>query len=157
MESGEMKLKLSKCDLKEIARKTVALYDLQKENRQFIINAPTGPVELTCDTDLITRVVQNLFVNALNFTPNDGSITITLLGTEKGATVSIHDSGPGISPQHLPRIFDKFYQAETRANSTGLGLTFCKLAVELHGGRIGVESEIGSGSTFWFSLPSMTE
>ena len=157
MESGEMKLKISKCDLTDIARKTVALYELQRQNRQFIINAPPEPVELTCDAELITRVLQNLFSNALNFTAADGSITVTLLGTEKGATVSVHDSGPGISAQHLPRIFDKFYQAEARGNSTGLGLTFCKLAVELHGGRIGVESAVGRGSTFWFSLPSITE
>jgi PAS domain S-box-containing protein len=157
MESGEMKLKKSKVDLAELARKVVALHELQRENRHFVINAPPAPVEVTCDADLVSRVILNLFSNALKFTPSDGSITITLLGTEKGATVSIQDSGPGISAHHLPHIFDKFYQAESRGNSTGLGLTFCKLAVELHGGHIGVESEIGRGSTFWFALPSKAE
>jgi signal transduction histidine kinase len=114
-------------------------------------------VNIPCDAELIGRVFQNLLSNAIKFTPADGTITITLLGTEKGATVSIHDSGSGIPPQHLTKIFDKFYQAEARGNSTGLGLTLCKLAVELHGGRISVESEIGVGSTFWFALPSQTE
>jgi PAS domain S-box-containing protein len=157
MESGEMKIKPSKCDLTELARNVVSVYELQRGNRQFVVNAPSEAVEITCDIDLISRAIQNLFSNALKFTPFDGSITITLLSSEKGATVSIHDSGPGIPPQHLSRIFDKFYQVEARENSTGLGLTFCKLAVELHGGRIGVESELGKGSTFWFTLPPTAE
>lgn len=157
MESGEMKLKPSKCDLTGIAQKLASIFEVQRENRRFAFNAPTEPVEIACDADLISRVIQNLLSNALKFTPTDGTITITIQGTEEGARVSIYNSGPGISSRHLPRIFDKFYQAEARDNSTGLGLTFCKLAVELHGGRIGVESEIGKGSTFWFTLPSVSE
>ncbi|HTY36047.1 MAG TPA: PAS domain S-box protein [Bacteroidota bacterium] len=157
MEAGEMKLKLLACDLVEIARKLIPLFDLQKENRQITINAPPQPVIIVCDADVITRVIQNLLSNALKFTAHDGAITITILGTEKGATVSVHDSGQGIAPQDLTKIFDKFYQAQARGDSTGLGLTFCKLAVELHGGQIGVESEIGMGSTFWFTLPSAAE
>ena len=157
METGEMKLKQSKCDLVDVARKLVPVFELQKENRQISINAPLEAVEVVCDVELIMRVMQNLLSNAIKFTPGDGAITVTILGTEKGATVSINDSGKGIPPQHLPKIFDKFYQAEARGDSTGLGLTFCKLAVELHGGQIGVESAIGIGSTFWFTLPSMDE
>jgi signal transduction histidine kinase len=154
MESGEVKLKLSKCDLTDITQKLVSAYDLQRENRRFIIEAPQGPVESTCDAGLIERVIQNLFSNALSFTPADGAITIKLQRTKEGVKVSVQDTGAGIPPQHLPKIFDKFYQAEARGISAGLGLTFCKLAVELHGGRIGVESEVGRGSTFWFTLPS---
>ncbi len=153
MESGEMKLKLSICDLKEVVRKLVAVYDLPHRNRQFVVNEPPEAVQLSCDVDLISRVIQNLLSNAIKYTPIDGTITITLLGSLTGITLSVRDSGPGIAPQHLPRIFDKFYQAEAREISTGLGLTFCKLAVELHGGQIGVGSEVGKGSTFWFSLP----
>ncbi len=67
------------------------------------------------------------------------------------------DSGPGIPPEYLERIFEKFNQVENRISgkyhSTGIGLSFCKMAVEAHGGVIGVESELGQGSTFWFTLP----
>jgi signal transduction histidine kinase len=155
MESGEMKLKMTRCDLAALIQRLVSVYELQREDRQFIIDAPPKPVEITCDADLILRVIQNLFSNALKFTPKDGTITIKVRSLLEGARVSVEDTGTGISPHHLPKIFDKFYQAEARESSTGLGLTFCKLAVELHGGRIGVESEIGKGSTFWFILPSV--
>jgi PAS domain S-box-containing protein len=157
MESGEMKLKMTRCDLAALAQRLVSVYELQRENRQFIIDAPPEPVEVSCDADLILRVIQNLFSNALKFTPDDGTIIIKVRTLEEGARVSVEDTGNGIPSQHLPKIFDKFYQAEARERSTGLGLTFCKLAVELHGGRIGVESEIGKGSTFWFILPSAFE
>jgi two-component system, sensor histidine kinase and response regulator len=70
---------------------------------------------------------------------------------------TVTDTGPGIPPEYRERIFEKFGQVEGRQEgkkySTGLGLTFCKLAVEAHGGQIGVDSEIGHGSTFWFTLP----
>jgi len=157
MESGEMKLKMTRCDLVALAQKLVSVYELQRENRKFIIDASPEPVEISCDADLILRVIQNLFSNALKFTPTDGTIIIKVRALGEGARVSVEDTGNGIPSQHLPKIFDKFYQAEARERSTGLGLTFCKLAVELHGGRIGVESKIGKGSTFWFILPSLPE
>ena len=155
MESGEMKLVTTGCDLTSLAQRLVAVYELQRENRRFIIDAPKEPVEIRCDGELILRVIQNLFSNALKFTPSDGTIIIKVRSLEGGARVSVEDTGSGIPTEHLPKIFDKFYQAETRERSTGIGLTFCKLAVELHGGRIGVESTVGKGSTFWFTLPSL--
>ncbi len=155
MESGEMKLKLTRCNLVALAQKLVSVYELQRENRRFIIDAPLEPVEIFCDADLILRVIQNLFSNALKFTLDNGTITIRVQSLEDGARLSVEDTGTGIPSHHLPKIFDKFYQAEARESSTGLGLTFCKLAVELHGGRVGVESEIGKGSTFWILLPSL--
>jgi signal transduction histidine kinase len=72
-----------------------------------------------------------------------------------GARVTVADRGPGIAPEMHARIFEKFGQAQPSAtrSGSGLGLTFCKLAVEAHSGRIGVESEVGKGATFWFELP----
>jgi signal transduction histidine kinase len=71
--------------------------------------------------------------------------------------IEVTDHGPGIAPEHHPKIFEKFGQLDTDVRqsipSSGLGLYFCKLAVEAHGGRIGVDSAVGKGSTFWFELP----
>jgi signal transduction histidine kinase len=157
MESGEMRLKLSEHDLTDTARKVVSEYELQRGNRRFIIDAPQEPVKVNCDVDLIGRVIQNLFSNALKFTRSDGTITVKIQHAKDGVKVSVQDNGSGIPPQHVPKIFDKFYQVEARGPSAGLGLTFCKLAVELHGGRIQVDSEVVKGTTFWFILPSVAE
>jgi signal transduction histidine kinase len=105
-------------------------------------------------------------MNALKFTPKDGSISIEIGSVENDgpqngehpvktefARISVKDNGQGIPPHYLAKVFKKFVQVESREYSTGLGLTFCKLAVEAHGGSIGVESEEGKGSTFWFTLP----
>jgi signal transduction histidine kinase len=100
-------------------------------------------------------VLQNLLSNALKFTPDSGNVRIVVTPFESEIRIAVTDTGRGIAPQYHQHIFEKFGQVEDRKNhlGTGLGLTFCKLAVEAHGGRIGVESEVGKGSTFWFALP----
>jgi signal transduction histidine kinase len=81
---------------------------------------------------------------------------VVILAQGDNLRVEVRDTGYGIAPEYLERVFDKFAQVEAREEhknySTGLGLTFCKLATEAHGGRIGVGSKIGKGSTFWFEL-----
>jgi signal transduction histidine kinase len=113
------------------------------------------------DHKLIQRVLSNLLGNAIKATPPGGTITIDALPTPPGAvTVRVHDTGQGIPPDQLARIFEKFAQVELergsgRATGTGLGLTFCKMAIEAHGGRLWVESQLGEGSTFSFTLSAM--
>lgn len=113
------------------------------------------------------RILVNLLANALKFTPSNGVVTVMANQTNDlenstrndrpGIVISVSDTGEGIPPEDRERIFEKFGQVESRRAgrkmSTGLGLTFCKLAVEAHGGHIWVESEMGKGSTFHFSLP----
>ena len=127
------------------------------EHRALACASPGYPVRVIADGSLLRRVVQNLLGNALKFTPDHGHITI---GMEPGAgrlRVWIRDDGPGIPVEYREKIFEKFGQVEARVSrqkySTGLGLTFCKLVVEAHGGAIGVDSEVGEGSTFWFEIP----
>jgi len=103
------------------------------------------------------RVIANLVANAIKFTAERGEVRVGVAADPAGVTLTVTDAGPGIPAAYHQKIFEKFGQVEaTRQGaqrSSGLGLTFCKLAVEAHGGRIGVESEIGKGSTFWFTLP----
>jgi signal transduction histidine kinase len=153
LESGHEELNLTDCDLTDISRRILLNYEYLREKRRFIFEAQSSPVHVICDSELISRVIRNLFVNALKFTPNDGTIRIEVKGTEKGARVSIQDTGVGIPSHYIRKVFDKFVQVESREYSAGLGLAFSKLAVEAHGGQIGVESEEGKGSTFWFTLP----
>jgi signal transduction histidine kinase len=126
------------------------------KNQQLLISfeATTG---VHADFELISRVLMNLLTNAIKYTPNNGKITI---GTEEmpdnQVKISVSDTGQGIPADKLDTVFDKFSQVEARksggARSTGLGLTFCKMVVEAHGGRIWVTSEVGVGTTFYFTL-----
>lgn len=101
----------------------------------------------------------NLIGNAIKFTPASGTVTVSASRNgRKNVQVSVSDTGPGVLPGERERIFDKFYQiAEAggpKPKGTGLGLAICKVLVELHGGKIWVESEIKHGSTFSFTLPA---
>jgi signal transduction histidine kinase len=113
------------------------------------------------DRELVLRVLQNLLDNALKFSPKDGTVTLSAapdIDAPGFVRFAVCDCGIGIRAQDLELIFAKFGQAGNRRGSgTGLGLTFCKLVVEAHGGRIWVESEVGHGSTFFFTLPAAGE
>jgi len=125
-----------------------------------LVSASTGPVpDLTADPELLLRVLGNLVSNALKHTPPGGCVEVGAAGQGDTVRFWIRDSGEGIPPDLLPRIFDKFVvgpgegRKSLGAYDTGLGLTFCKMVVEAHGGRICVESQPGEGSTFSFALP----
>jgi signal transduction histidine kinase len=108
------------------------------------------------DTGLIARVLQNLVGNAIKFTPPNGVIRVSARTEEKqrGSVilVAVRDTGPGIPPEIAGRLFQKFVTGRQTGRGSGLGLAFCKLTVEAHGGRIWVESTPGNGATFTFSL-----
>jgi len=114
---------------------------------------------LNADRDKVQRTLTNLLGNACKFTPHGGTVAVSvqLASQENAVLFAIRDTGEGIPHEAFERIFEKFGQVETRKaghnHSTGLGLTLCKMAVEMHGGRIWVESELGEGSTFLFTLP----
>jgi signal transduction histidine kinase len=110
------------------------------------------------DAEKLRRVLVNLLSNAVKFTRPDGQIAVSVRHHAEGVLFSVRDSGKGISPENFELIFEKFSQAERRQSgdraSTGLGLTFCKMVVEAHGGRIWVESELEKGSEFLFIIPA---
>ncbi len=158
LESGEMPLDKREADLAALADEAIASLGGLTVDRRLVREYPDAPVRTTCDRALTRRVVANLLGNALKFTPSSGSVGVTVLKRNGAPRIEVRDTGPGIPREFFTKIFDKFGQVEARKQrkelSTGLGLTFCKLAVEAHGGTIGVESEVGKGSTFWFELPA---
>ncbi len=114
-------------------------------------------VRLNVDQDLMRRVLVNLLGNAVKFTPKDGEVSVETAPAEDGmAHLVVRDTGYGIPESDLQRIFDKYAQVKGQKKagpSTGLGLTFCRLAVDAHGGRIWAESELGKGTQMHILLP----
>jgi signal transduction histidine kinase len=157
METGQMPLHLTEADLRHLAEeaaKTMHLLAGAKDTR-LSVQGPSVPLQ--ADADLIRRVFINLISNALKFTPKGGEVTITAAASDGLARAEVRDTGIGIPEEYHERIFEKFAQVEAGhqrpEHSSGLGLTFCRLAVVAHRGRIGVRSRLGEGSTFWFVLP----
>lgn len=158
LEQGKMPIHVESCDVRQLANEGIKSLGHLAEERDIKIVAPPQSMPATCDPELMRRVVANLVANAIKFTPRDGKIMVKLDRDRTNLKLAVVDNGFGIPPEYQAKIFDKFEQVAARqanANpSTGLGLTFCKLAVEAQGGKIGVESVPNSGSTFWVNLPS---
>lgn len=157
LEEGKMPVQRTVGDLAEIGRRVGASLSRLDPEREIRLETD-GPAEVRCDGDLVHRVLENLVVNGIKHTPAGGRLRVAIETRDDRVRVSVHDEGPGIPPEAHDRIFEKFGTLQARNegtyHSTGLGLAFCKLAVEAHGGSIGVDSEVGQGSTFWFELPA---
>jgi len=119
-------------------------------------HAPSLMPPVNGDRRILKRVLGNLVSNALKFTV-EGGIVLRAQPQDGVLRIEVEDTGPGIPPAELDRIFDKYFHIQRRKEKPehgfGLGLAFCKAAIEEHGGRIGVSSELGKGSTFWLELP----
>ena len=110
--------------------------------------------EARVDPDRVYQVFLNLVNNALKFTPEGGQVVVSVESNEEGAMAQVRDTGPGIPEEELEKVFEKFHQVGFRGRrGAGIGLSIAQRLVELHGGRIWVESEEGKGSTFAFTLP----
>lgn len=157
LEAGEMPLHKVSCDLQVIFASAAESLGGLTRGRHVLILPSDLPVVPECDPEIIGRVVANLLGNALKFTAASGGVRVSATAAATHAKITVADDGVGIPIEYRERIFEKFGQVENlkvgMTPSTGLGLAFCKLAVEAHGGTIGVESEVGKGSTFWFTLP----
>lgn len=159
MESGKMELDLADVRAGDMARAALSQVQRLADGSGHTLRArlPAARHVVRADEVKLRRVLVNLLGNALKFTPDGGTITLRATADGAGVTFSVTDNGPGLPAEYHEKIFDKFGQAETRVakhkHSTGLGLTFCKMVAEAHGGRIWVESEVGRGSTFLVFIP----
>ena len=155
LEAGKLPLNRTAIDLVRLAGEIQAEHEIIREDKTIALESSGAPVVVWADRDLIARVLQNLVGNALAFSPERGRITLAVTGTAAAARVAVTDEGPGIPADQQAVIFNKFGTlGENRHRpGIGLGLTFCKLAIEAHGGSISVRSEPGRGSVFWFELP----
>ncbi len=158
VEAGQVELDVAPFSLHEALERGVAMVRERatRQGVQVALHANGGPDVLTGDERRIRQVIFNLLSNAVKFTPTGGAVDVVALQVNGEVRVSVADTGPGIAAEDLDRIFEEFQQTEAgtrHAEGTGLGLALSKRFVELHGGRIWCDSEVGRGSTFVFTLP----
>jgi two-component system heavy metal sensor histidine kinase CusS len=141
-------------DARAAVEKIATFYRTLAEDRHVAIHC-SGEGEAYADPVLFERAVSNLVDNALRFTPEDGKIQISVTVTAAHSEVTVSDSGCGIAPKHLPRVFGRFYRADSSRSSdgAGLGLALVKSIVDLHGGSARIESEVNRGTTVTLTFP----
>lgn len=169
LESGALKLQHVECDAAQLVDESVQQVATLAKDKGMEIESDSAPdlPALWADDNLLRRILINLLANSIKFAPRGGLVVVSVMlqpaddkeaATESAKLLfSVRDNGYGIPAEDFERIFHKWGQAESRNDtqkiSSGLGLTFCRLAVEAHGGRIWVESELEKGSTFFFTIP----
>jgi len=159
IESGKLKLYTRPANMSELIKNTLSDFKYLAEQKGILLNyeIPQAKVDIFCDADKIRQVLVNLISNALRFTSQEGRIKVICTENENEIIVSVQDTGIGISEENIPKLFDRFTQFGRKPGAgekgTGLGLAISKGIVELHKGRIWVESKLNKGSKFYFSLP----
>ena len=160
LEAGEMQLDRAPVSVEEVICEVQegAASLLSAKSLEVDLDLPPDLPHVLADRECLRRTLVNILGNAMNFSPSTTTISISARPEDKSVKVSVSDRGPGIPQEDQARIFEKFGQIHSRQSgrkySTGLGLTFCKMAVEAHGGEIGVDSQEGQGSTFWLRIPA---
>jgi len=159
--AGRMELKPEAVELAALLSETSGSVQaqVQKHRHALVVTPPPPGLRVQADRGRVRQVLLNLLSNAIKFTPDGGRITVAAGPVNGGSEVrvAVTDTGIGIAAEDQPKLFQEFSQLDASASrkyeGTGLGLALSRRLIELHGGAIGVESEMGKGSTFWFTLP----
>ncbi|HEY6089441.1 MAG TPA: HAMP domain-containing sensor histidine kinase, partial [Gemmatimonadaceae bacterium] len=159
-EASGGKLEVRHMDLRRFLTTLESSFSVLANQRDIVFTVEHGPdlpPKVFWDEDRINEVLGNLISNAFKFTPRGGKVALTVASADNKIVITVTDTGAGISPEQLPNIFDKFFQADNQAQAatkgTGLGLAIAREIVEAHGGQITVESREGEGTTFVVTLP----
>ncbi|MCL5947331.1 MAG: ATP-binding protein [Chloroflexi bacterium] len=157
IEAGALPVRLVEVSLAEIAQKVADRLTPRSTQHQIKVDFPEQFPLIQADPERIEEVFSNLIDNAIKYSPNGGTVTVSGKVTPSTVEVGVRDEGPGIPLAEQGRLFQRFYRAPGGVNrqttGVGLGLFLVKAIVEAHGGHIWLESEWGKGSTFHFSLP----
>lgn len=159
VEAGTFQLEVQSVDLVEATHQALALLVPAGQSGRVQLILSQAPIHLCvlADPERLQQVLLNVIGNGIKFTPPGGSVEVTLGQRGDVALVRVRDTGIGIPPDCLPKVFDRFYQVDSTSTrmrgGVGLGLALAKSLVERQGGQMGVESEVGQGTSFWFTLP----
>ena len=153
LEGGKIPLDKKRFDLRDLVTELIDLWRplAVRNGQELFLGEVKGELEIEADRRLLGQVVENLVRNAIRHTPSGGSISLTLVGSQNQVCCFVSDTGSGIAPEIMPRLFNQF--TKHASEGLGLGLFIARRLVELHGGDIEVESNPGRGTTFKFTLP----
>jgi signal transduction histidine kinase len=157
LQAGRVELWRSEVDLRDVVARAVRGIEplANQRGQQLVVAQPDQPVIASVDGERLGRVLRNLLANAHKYGREGGTIAVSLEQAPRGVCISVTDDGPGIASEDQARIFERFYRVGgSAAAGTGLGLAIARGLVELHGGRLSVDSAPGAGSTFHVDLPS---
>jgi hypothetical protein len=156
LEAGRMPVQRSLTDLSALAASVVEAVRVLQPGRDIVVDTCGDPT-CTCDPELTRRIIENLVTNAMKHTPLEGQVRLLITGFPRGVSLGVHDDGPGVAPERRAGIFDPYIAdaplGAAGYESSGLGLAFCKLAVEAQGGTIRIETGAPRGSVFIVDLP----
>ncbi|MCP4538988.1 MAG: response regulator [Chloroflexi bacterium] len=156
LESKQLRQDRHPTPMGELTSGVIKGLEIQFPQRHFVHDFPSEPLMATVDPRHIEQVLRNLLTNAVKYSPDEGAITVRGREDESRVIISVSDHGIGIPPEDLERVFERFYRVDNEVtqdvSGAGLGLAVCRGIVEAHGGRIWVESTLGVGSTFYFTL-----
>jgi signal transduction histidine kinase len=159
LESGDVPLRREEIALAPLVSEVLSEIEVARADRGVRLERgiPEDLPLVFADRERVHQVLFNLLDNAVRFTPSGGRVTVSADRHDGSVDVHVADTGPGISPEHLPRLFERFYRIDParaqKEGGTGIGLAIARSVVEAHGGRIWAESELGKGSVFTFELP----
>jgi len=158
LEAGKpLSLNLTTVDVRSRLERAVRAQSTYTDRHEFALHAPPDLEPVIADPDRVDQVITNLLANAVKYSPEGGKISIEVRQSDSGVQVSVADPGMGMTAEQMRTIFERYARVETRATrkirGTGLGLFLSRQLVELHHGKIWVESELGQGATFTFTLP----
>jgi signal transduction histidine kinase len=157
IEAGQMSFKFASILAQTLVEKTInGVGGLSREAGVTVLARVTTEAIVYCDEDRIVQVLTNFLSNAIKFSPRDSEVHVDVVDDGGFVKFSVVDTGPGITKEQMAKLFMKFQQltsTKSEYKGTGLGLAITKSIVEQHGGETGVDSEVGKGSTFWFTLP----
>lgn len=157
IEAGLLRIEKQPTLLARLAQRAIEQASLRTRQHRFIVSFPAGFPVVDADPRRIEQVLHNLLDNAVKYSPNGGLVVVRGEVREDEVQISVADQGVGIAPEHLNRLFERFFRIKSGIGpnvvGTGLGLPIARTIVESHGGRIWAESNVGSGTTFFFTLP----
>ena len=156
LENAPFPINRSMVDVRELLDRAVSGFELQLQEHDIVLMREDHCERaiVSCDPVQVGRVLSNLLVNAMKFTPPHGRVTLRSDNVADALVIAVEDTGQGISEAHLPHIFDRFWKADSAYDQgVGLGLAIAKGIIDSHGGRIWAESQPGHGATFYFTLP----